>query len=221
VRRSLIPKGGGFTLIELVIVIVVIGVALTALAVRTGSVAVYQQRGFLRDLKGTLEHLHYQAIADRSYYGLEVNFKNQSFRAGVLQSDQLQYEDEEFARRTAQLGIVSTELNSFLNPSLGSDYSLIPPPTLEALFDERTAPEGLELRALRTTRGIFSPENDESALILFSPRGFSEFAAITIKLRSGLIQTWRVNPFTGRVDVYEGERDFDFSFEAGEKLVEM
>lgn len=209
--RRLLRASKAFTLIELVIVITIIGVMLTLFGFRTGTFNFWKDEGFLRRLTETIVFLNRQAVVDGSYYRLEFDFEKLQYSVGVMQ-DASGVASASAATTAGALGNLSLELNEILSPALGSTQTLIPPPSLPSLAEPVPFPEGLVLKRVKTSRGVQDQESEEPAYILFSPRGFSEFAVIHLSLTNGDPVTIAVNPFTGLADVYREEKDFDWTY---------
>ena len=195
----------GFTLIELTIVVVIIGV-ITALAVtRPASLAYWKEENFIRRLAETITYLHYQAVVDQAFYRIEFDMAKRSYRIGVLKS-----EDSDSALEiSSDIGNVSVELAAYLNPSLGSAQTFIPPPSLPSLMEPVQAPNGMIFRDIRSMRG---EDFEGQPFLLFSPRGFSEFAVLHLVLSAGGVVTILVNPFTGNAEVIRADKDFEWTY---------
>jgi prepilin-type N-terminal cleavage/methylation domain-containing protein len=209
---------GGFTLIELVVVIVIIGVASAIIGVRTGSFAWWNEETAFRRLSETISFLHYQAMADQSFYQLEIDLTRNTFRAGVLRPD------DSTAKNLATLAIgagnLTLELAAFLNPSAGDSQTFIPPPNYPSLAEPTQLPQGVVITGVTTMRGDVKPGDETSsiqgdstkAFIRFTPRGFSEFAVIHLKRASGSDVTILINPFTGVTETYPEFREYKWSY---------
>ncbi|NMC61974.1 MAG: type II secretion system protein [SAR324 cluster bacterium] len=207
----------GFTLIELVMVILVIGAMMLLVTFSTGSYQYWREEAFIRRLTETIEFLHTQAVADQAFYRLELDFgrgKQQSFfSVGVVQAE----EDKVLQAQgiaTEDIGLVSTELYFFLHPSTGVDgtYSIIPPPSFPSLYEPTFFPEDVFLERVRTASAIYNRNQDDKAFLLFSPRGFSSFAVLHLSLSKGAPLTILVNPFTGMTKIYREHKDFEWTY---------
>ena len=115
-------------------------------------------------------------------------------------------------------GMLTHELAARQFPVLGSDFEFAPPPNIPSLADPVEFPPGVKLRAIRTMRGKSSALKEGKAQVLFSPRGFSEFAVLHIELSGGQKVTVLVNPFTGEVETFRGDefKEFEWSYGSGE-----
>jgi prepilin-type N-terminal cleavage/methylation domain-containing protein len=115
-----------FTLIELVVVLLLIGLLLGLIGFRTGTFSFWKEEGFVRQLTETVTFLHHQAVTDQAFYRLEFDFDHNTYRIGVMKSD---FESDESLKDIAvEAGTLSIELAAMLNPSLGEDQTMIPHP---------------------------------------------------------------------------------------------
>ena len=201
----------GLTLLELVIVLVIIGIASVLIGSRTGAFGYWKDEGQLRRLRETIEFLYNQAAVDQSYYELRIDFETQSFRVGVLRTEEEQI-DEEVQAIAVDAGNLTLELAAFLNPSYNVAETLIPPPSMPSLAEPQQLPQGMSFESVRTMRGEFERKDGGHASLYFSPRGFSEFAYLHIQLSSGREITVLVNSFTGLTEQYDGFQEFEWSY---------
>lgn len=212
ISPRLLRSGRAFTLIELTIVLVIIGVITALAVVRTGSLAYWKEENFLRKLSETIVFLHYQAVVDQAFYRIEFDFEHQSYRVGILKVEDADEQSE--LADLSDIGNVSLELAAYLNPSLGTIQTFIPPPSLPSLIEPVPLPEGSRIRDIHTMRG---KEMSGKPYVLFSPRGFSEFSVIHLVQSSGAILTILINPFTGNTDIIRGDKDFEWSYGRSKK----
>lgn len=201
----------GFTLIELLVVVIIIGLASSLFIVKSGTYSYWQQESFFRKLTDTMEFLFYQAIEDGEFYRLEIDFETNSYRVGVLKPEERE-EDEKLVQIASDAGSLSLELAAFLNPSLGRTQTLIPPPSFPSLFEPAFAPAGVVFEDARTMRGVKRRTVDRGAYILFSPRGFSEFAVLHLSTIAQTPLTILTNPFTGITQTFRDYRDFEWTY---------
>jgi len=199
-----------FTLIELVLVLLIMGIISGLVVVRTGTFSYWQDEGFIRKLSETITFLHHQAVADQAFYRLEFNLDESSYTVGVLREDEVY--DEHLTELSLDAGNLSLELAAFLNPSVGSTQTLIPPPDFPSLAAPTFFPTGVNIENIRTVRGDLTDRQGGNAYIMFSPRGFSDFAVIHLRLSEGGEVTILVNPYTGNTNIYREHLDFDWSY---------
>jgi prepilin-type N-terminal cleavage/methylation domain-containing protein len=206
-----VRKSRGFTFIELLIVVLVFAIFVSVAAFRTGFISSWSEEQSLRRLLETIHFLYFQASADQAYYRLEFDFESRSYRVGVVRPEgnvnrglnQIDLQDA---------GLLTIELADFLNPWLGDGETLIPPPNFPSLADRQYLPQGVELADIKTASGTLTQKDAETASILFSPRGFSEFAVIHLRLSGGQETTILINPFTGEPELFWERKDFQWTF---------
>lgn len=211
VEPSLEEKG--FTLIELILVIAIIGLIYLVSVNGGGSLAFWKQRTALNKLTQTITFLHHQAIADQSFYRFEIDFQNNSYRVGVVRPEP--DEDARFLEIAGDAGAISLELAAFLSPAMGSTHTLIPPPEFPDLFEPTPLPEGVVFQDVKTPQGEFIRGASEKAWFHFSPRGFTEFAVIHLALRDDAFITITLNPFTGIAKMIPEYKDFEWTYGKG------
>jgi hypothetical protein len=142
---------------------------------------------------------------------MDFDLQKNSYRVRVVRTEE--HDDEaRLSEIAADAGALSLELSAFLNPSMGRSQTLIPPPSIPSLADDQPFPAGMSIEDIRTMRGRAAPPHDESAYIAFSPRGFSEFAVLHLRLSSGLPVTILVNPFSGLTEIYREYKDFEWTY---------
>lgn len=205
-------KSSGFTLVELLLVMLIIGALGALIASRPNSFGYWQQEGYLRNLTETINFLHNQAVVDQSLYRMEFDLQEGSYRIGILKPED---QDTTFAGVAQDVGNLSLELSTFLNPG-GTEGSaiFIPPPSMPSLATPVFTPTGLKIRDIRTMRGI---AKEGKPYIMFSPRGFSEFAVIHITLPTNEVITILVNPFTGIPKIIREDKDFSWTYGRGKE----
>ena len=193
------------------IVVAIIGIAGVLLAARTGTFSYWSEEAFIRHLAETIQLLHEQAMQDGEYYRLEFSFKPAGFRAGIMKVEE-DDASQELIELSTDAGALSLELAAFLNPSPGRVQTLIPPPSFPSLAEPVFAPEGVEFTDIVNMSGKHVPARDGNAAMMFSPRGFSEFAVIHLSLSSKAPVTLLVNPFTGLVDVFREYKEYEWTY---------
>ena len=207
-RRRL--RSSGFTLIELMVVIVVIGVVGGVFASRMGTFRYWQQEEFLRKLSDTLIFLHHQAVTDQVFYQIEFDLDENLYTIGAIPTTFLA--SEELQQQVADAGTLSLELAAFLNPSVGETYAVIPPPSYPSLAEPVLLPGDTYINDVRTMRGLRTRAQGGKAYILFSPRGFSEFGVIHLRFWGEADVTVLINPFTGLTEIYREYKDFEWTY---------
>lgn len=125
---SLLDRQHGFTLIELVMVVLIIGILFGLFYRGSSTVLYWRQQGALREIRELMQFLHYQAVADQAFYRLEFDLEKNSYRVGALRPEY--EEDDRLAEISQDAGRISLELAAYLNPVLGSTHTMIPPPAI-------------------------------------------------------------------------------------------
>jgi type II secretory pathway pseudopilin PulG len=204
-------------LIEIVVVVLIISAATMLLLVNFGAFSYWREEGFIRKLNETVQFLHRQAVTDRAFYRLELDLDENRYRVDVVRPDS--DIDESLAEIAEGAGNLTLELASFLNPSIGEEATLIPPPSMPSLAEPVRLPPGMTFRDVRTVRGVRTPEMGGKSFVLFSPRGYSEFAVIHLRTSGERDITILINPFTGLTELFRDYRDFEWTYNkrAGEQ----
>ncbi len=201
----------GFTLVELVAVLAVMGLLTAFVTWRIGNFDYWRQESFLRKFRETISFLHHQAVFDQMYYALEVDLLEPSkpkYKVGVFNPVP---PAGAAAGAVPAGGNLSASLAFFLSPSVGTDQTFTPSPTFPSLAEPVEFPTGIAVQDIRTLSGKLRAEEIEKVYVLFSPRGFSEFAVFHL-LVAGAQVTILVNPFTGGTEFYRGYRDFTWTY---------
>jgi prepilin-type N-terminal cleavage/methylation domain-containing protein len=199
-----------FTLIELVVVITIFGIIMTVVGQRVGAFSFWTEEGFVRRLSETMTFLHHQAIADQSFYQIEFDLEKRTYAVGVVRADEDINRDLEEVGNDA--GVITLELAAYLNPSVGRNYTVIPPPNFPSLAQPIDLPTDMAFDRIRTMRGVTERGKEATTYIRFSPRGFSEFAVINLSIRQSGKRTILINPFTGGTEIFREERDFKWTY---------
>lgn len=200
-----------FTLIELVVVIAIISVLLTLFGLRTGTFNFWREESFLRRLSETMVFLHRQAVIDGSFYRIEFDLLDRQYKVGMIVPSS-GHAQATASSTSANVGTLELELNEIVSPALGTTQLMVDPPSFPSLAEPIPFPPDLTIERVKNPRGEFSSDTGENPFILFSPRGFSEFAVINIRLSDGRPVTIAVNSFTGLTQIYREERDFDWTY---------
>lgn len=200
----------GLTLIELLVTITIIALSFVLVGSRLGIANYWKEEGFLRKFRETITFLYQQAVVDQVYYQLQIDFQKQQYQVFAIKPEGAN-EDPSLPTQE-DVGYLTQELSAILSPAIGENYSLIPPPSFPSLGDPVKIPGELSLNSLKTARGTFDSRETDKAYILFSPRGFSEFAVIHFDQGPEGKVTILVNPFVGSTEIFRTEKDFDWSY---------
>lgn len=198
----------GFTLIELFVVFALISITLGILAVRTGTYSFWRQESFIRQLSDTIAFLYHQAISDQAFYRIDFDFKERTYRVGLIRPEY----DVSNVNVAQDAGILTLELASLVSPAVSPNHTLIPPPSFPSLGTPVEFPPEVNVTDIRTMRGKQVPGEGENPYILFSPRGFSEFAVLHFEAYDGSPFTILINPFSGNTTVYREYKDFQWTY---------
>lgn len=211
-HRRITPKGSrGFTLIELVLVVTVIALLAGLIGLRLGTFTYMREERFVRSLMEHLTFLHRQAVADQSFYQMEIDLDDNSYRIGLFKPDS-DVNTTLGADEASLTGILSLELADLLSPDMGEGQTMIAPPSFPSLNNPQRPPSRCVFSEVRTMRGETGGLKGGKARIFFSPKGFSEFAVIYLKMSGGNVLTILVNPFTSIPELYRGMREFEWTF---------
>ena len=199
---------GGFTLVELILVIVIVGLAIGLLSVRLGALDFWREQTTLRKLSETIILLNNQAVMDQAFYRMEFDLEANEYRVGVMRPE------DSIAATSSPVNLppLALELAALLSPSVAEGSTMIPPPSIPSLAQPTKLAGRLVLLDIVTPRGkVARGEKRENPYILFSPRGFSEFGVIHISLGGDAAITIMANPWTGMADIYREYKDFKWT----------
>jgi len=209
---------GGFTLIELILVIAIVGLTIGLLTVRLGAIDFWREQTSIRRLTEAITVLNNQAVLDQSVYRLEFDLQGNSFRAGVMRPDNAGGIAAGGAGSLAGINLdpLEEQLADILSPETASGATMIPPPresALAALAEPTKLGGRYVLLDVVTADGKFSREDDKPQKpgLRFSPRGVSDFGVIHISTGGDSAITIVANPYTGLAETYPGYKDFEWS----------
>ena len=80
-------RGSGFTLIELILVLVIVGVLFSLIGYRSGSFTFWREEGFIRSFSEQVRFLYSQSAADQATYQLAIDLNHNTYRVGVVKDD--------------------------------------------------------------------------------------------------------------------------------------
>lgn len=117
----------GFTLIELVLVIIIIGTLFLIVGRGTGSFTYWKEETFLQELRELSTFLFSQSAADQTHYRLELG--ENSYRVGSFEEDNCEN--------------LSCSLAPFLVMAPPTKKQISPPPSFPSLFKPKNTPPTL------------------------------------------------------------------------------
>jgi prepilin-type N-terminal cleavage/methylation domain-containing protein len=198
----------GFTLIELILVIVIVGLATGLLTVRLGAFDFWKEQTTLIKLKETIVLLNNQAVIDQAFYRLEFDLEENLFRVGVMREE----DPNVGVVSGVNLAPLEQEESLLLSPSMPSGATMIPPPSIPSLAQPTKLPGRLRLEDVVTRRGkAVRGEGRGNPYLLFYPSGFSDFGVIHISTGEDSSVTILSNPWTGLAEQYPGYKEFKWT----------
>lgn len=210
-RSSKVNPSRGFTLIELVLVVTVIALLAGLIGLRMGTFTYMREERFVRQLMEHLTFLHRQAVVDQSFYQLEIDIDDNSYRIGLFKPD-TDVNTNLSNDVGSEGGTLTLELADLLSPDMGEGQTMIAPPSFPSLNNPHRPPPKCSFSEVRTMRSETGGLKGGKARIFFSPKGFSEFAVIYLGMSGGNTITLLVNPFTGIPEMFRGFREFEWTF---------
>ncbi|NLF26238.1 MAG: prepilin-type N-terminal cleavage/methylation domain-containing protein [Deltaproteobacteria bacterium] len=214
-------RDSGFTLIELVIVIAIIAAIFALPITRRATTQYWREESMIRRLSETLVLLHRQAITDGVFYRMEFDLSREhpAYRVGEIVAEQEDFSAlQHLSSADAGVGFCTIQLAKFSSPDEGHFQSMIPPRSFPSLADPVPLSADTYFADIMTMRGKIDERTGVTPYILFSPRGFSEFAVIHLQLsRPDNKVTILVNPFTGLTDIYRDSEFKEFEWTYGRK----
>ncbi len=198
----------GFTLIELILVLVIVGLAMSLAAVRLGTLDYWREQQALRKLTDTVVLLNNQAVMDQVFYRLEFDLEKNQYRVGAMRP-----EDTAVTLPTNYTPpLLQLELANLISPAIPDGSTMIPPPNMPSLAEPITLPGKMLFADIVTTRGKTARgDKRNNPFLMFSPRGFSEFGVLHLSMGDDTPITILVNPWTGLAEVYKEYKDFEWT----------
>ena len=235
--RSSIGRGlriGGFTLIELVMVIAIVAVIGGLASMRFGAVVSWKQRTAVRQFTNIWQHLYGQAMGRGDAFRLVIDLDNNSYfvrreipitgtytkqvdylknlrtrrekerRANEEMDESLNLKEEFEAEDVRD----ASQLDRLFYQSIFDDpygsHRLGPPLEDPSLAQPQKLSEGLKFRDVKIQNKVF---DKGQVFIRLSTRGASEFAVVHFEAGEGVI-TVMMNPATGSMIVENDDVDF-------------
>lgn len=198
----------GFTLVELVLVILIIGLSMSLLSRRLGVLDFWREQTAIRKLSETIVLLNTQAVIDQAFYRLEFDLQKNEYRVGVMRP-----EDTITANANGvNLPPLALELAALLSPAIANGSTMIPPPSIPSLAQPTKLPGNLTFVDVVTPRGkAKGGDSRENPFLMFSPRGFSEFGVIHLSSGGKYPVTIFSNPWTGLAETFREYKEFEWT----------
>ena len=198
----------GFTLIELVLVITIMGLMVGIVSVRLSDMNFWKEEAALKKLSETIVFLNNQAVMDQSFYRIDFDLEKRQYRINVVQN-----QSSITSNPTGiNLPPLQIELAGMLSPDMGDDTTLIPPPSYPSLSEPTILPGTMDFVDVLTPRGkVATGDKRENPYLIFSPRGNSEFGVIHLALGPKEQVTILVNPWTGLAETYREYKEFKWT----------
>jgi len=202
------PDIGGFTLIELILVLVIVGLAMGLAAVRLGTLDYWREQSALRKLTDTIVLLNNHSVMDQVFYRMEFDLEANSYRVGAMRPEDsaVSFSGEDTPP------ILQLELANVVSPAIPDGSTMIPPPSIPSLAGPIALPGKMLFSDVVTTRGkVARGDKRNNPFIMFSPRGFSEFGVLHLVMGDETPITIFVNPWTGLAEVYREYKEFEWT----------
>ena len=232
----------GFTLVELVVVIVLIAVISSLAISRLDNVMLWKQRSAVREFGAVWEVLFGEAQRRGKRFRLVINLDDNSYtvrQENPALGDQarqidtlanLRLDSEKQRREQAEQSnvrsaedqlkeedyLASFPLESQYYMTLGADAGMAQlsmPTSMPNLGNRHLLVPPLRIRDVVTSRGRIE---SGTAVIRFSPLGGSEFAVVHFLAGDGVI-TMLLNPATGELQTFTSDVNFDWAASGGNK----
>mgnify|MGYP006271014941 CR=1 FL=1 len=198
----------GFTLIELVLVIAIMGLMIGIFSVRLSDINFWKEEAALKKLGELVVFLNNQSVMDQSFYRIEFDLDNRQYRVGVVKNESSITQNQS----GVNLPPLQLELSAMLSPDMGDESTVIPPPAYPSLAEPTTFPGAMQFLDVMTPRGkVAVGDKRENPYLIFSPRGTSEFGVIHLALGPGNPVTILVNPWTGMAEVFREYKEFEWT----------
>lgn len=207
-ERREATKPRGFTLIELVLVLVIVGLAMGLAAVRLGTLDYWREQSALRKLTDTIVLLNNHAVMDQVFYRMEFDLEANSYRVGAMRPED---SSASFSGDDTP-PILQLELANVVSPAIPDGATMIPPPSIPSLAEPILLPGKMLFSDVVTSRGKTARGDKRSnPFLMFSPRGFSEFGVLHLVMGDDTPITIFVNPWTGLAEVYREYKEFEWT----------
>jgi len=201
-------KARGFTLIELVLVITIMGLMVGMVSIRLSDMNFWKEEAALKKLSEHIVFLNNQSVMDQSFYRIDFDLENRQYKVSVIKNESAILSNP----TGANLPPLQLELAAMLSPDMGNESTLIPPPSYPSLAEPTTLPGRMEFLDVLTPRGkVSTGDKRGNPFLIFSPRGTSEFGVIHLALGPDQPVTILVNPWTGLAETFREYKEFKWT----------
>lgn len=228
-ERRLERRHSGFSLVEVIIVLAVVGMMAGAVSLSFQSLHRARARGAAQRLAAAIRYSYDRSVTTGSYFRLVFDLTGQKYWAersderfylvrgkedssgrGVAPGEEQEKEEERKRQEEAEQAKFKSTGNALLDP---------PPARKRARFEafKDSALPKVELKEVRI-RDVFTsrqrdPYTEGKTFLYFFPDGHTERAWIHVADEEGDVYTLVVHPLTGRVELQTGDlpvsRDFE------------
>jgi len=205
----------GVTLIEIVLVIVIIGVAGSLMMPNLSFTKRWNQESEIRKLSEVITFLYNRAIIEGKFYRLEFHMSEPGYQLGEIAAEGIDNSAfEELASADAEKSNLSLKLATFLNPSQGEYQNMIPPKAFPSLGKPVKFVSDLKYTDIKNIKGTFLPGDSENPGMIFTPKGYADFTVIHLTLDENEDRQLTIfaNPFTGISKIYREYKDFEWKY---------
>lgn len=216
----------GMTLIEVMIVLLIIAGLVVASVGLFNNISKAQLKGQALRLSGYIKYAYGQSAIQQKYYRLVIDVNTNEYWVEVAQSKDVGVPSPppEPELLTGPPNGVPQGVNSFGGPSGPSGYEQgdaeagafgLQRPKFEAAQERLAKRRELQggVKFLSVTKSYDEgPIEAGRAFITFYPSGFVDRSQIVIQDENGATMTLELQPLTGKVDLFVGEREADREF---------
>lgn len=220
-------NNSGFTLIELIVVILIIGLITTVSITQFGFIDQFQSKSELNKFIGLWQSLIQESRLKNKNYRLIVNLKEQSYHileeiprlpnsirdVDTLKNFRIIKEDKKLSEEQAYEELEKIDslpinqqfyMKLFLDTS--NEGNFIRPEDFPSLGSINFFPDNLTLEEVQTANQNFGTDE---VILRFSGRSGSDLAQLIFNTGDSTLSVF-INPFDQKITIREGKQPFDF-----------